>query len=63
MVKRKPGLYKTKHGQPFRILANGKARFVKKKKGGGPKRSALTAHTSAVKGFNKGLRRAGFNIR
>ena len=30
MPKKKPGLYHTKHGQPYRILANGKARFVKK---------------------------------
>ena len=37
--KKKPGLYTTSKGQPYRIMANGKARFVKKssvkkKKGG-----------------------------
>jgi len=28
--KKKPGVYKTKTGQPYRIMANGKARFIKK---------------------------------
>lgn len=41
--KKKPGLYKTKHGQPYRILANGKARFVKKSSVGKKKKSAPKA--------------------
>ena len=40
--KKKPGIYHTKTGQPYRILSNGKARFVKKssvkKKPSGKKR-------------------------
>lgn len=31
--KKKPGIYKTKTGQPYKIMANGKARFIKKKGG------------------------------
>lgn len=30
--KKKPGIYKTKTGQPYKILANGKARFIKRRK-------------------------------
>ena len=68
MPKKKPGsIHVAKNGAKYKIMPNGAARFIskggKKKKGGGLKRAALTAHTGAVKGFNKGLRRAGFNIR
>lgn len=30
--KKKPGIYKTKTGQPYKILASGKAKFIKRRK-------------------------------
>ena len=59
--KKKPGLYHTKHGQPYRILKNGKARFVKKtkstrrKKGG----SASVGGSARVGGGLKRRRKGG----
>ncbi len=57
MPKKKPGLYKTKHGQPYRVLANGKARFVSKASVGKKKKKASKAALGGSARVGGALRR------
>ena len=42
-------IYKTKHGQPYKILANGRARFIRKTaKKGGSLASSLKTRASKI---------------